>query len=991
MRFQVLGPLAAAPLTVALPSAAQPRRLLALLLARPNEVVGRATIVDELWPDGAPPSAAAIVQVTVSKLRKALSPGLAADDPAQRLKSGPRGYKLTVAEGELDAEEFVALASAGLAAEDSRTRRDLLTRALGCWRGGAFCDVATGPLVEAHEVWLDDRRRTVLLQLVELQLAEGDEQAVVHRLAPVVAARPADERLAGRLADALAGLGRRDAALDVLRRTRRALWAEAGVVPGPELDALYRRVAGAEWTAGGPPAQLPAPVPDFTGRAAELAAVTRHLRTPAPVVAHGAAGAGKSALAVQAAWRTRRRFPDGQLVADLAAAEPRDVLIAFLRALGAATAELTGDLTALVAAWRSHTVDRRLLVLLENARTEAHVRPLLPSGAGCGVLVTARRPLPGLAAARPVPVGELSTVDARALLTAVAGEPRIAAEPEAADAVVARCAGLALAVRIAGLRLAARAHLRVADLATRLGDDRRALEELTAGDLSVRAAVLPALRECTAEDRDLLRLLGLFRRPVPDWCAAALLGVRAAEARDRLDALADTHVLTADEHGRHAVPRFVRLGLGPLPGPDRAALRRALESVLALSERVLSLLDHGFTPAGPPVTAPEVSVVRAATADPEGWRRRETELVATAARLAGRHHWHALAARLSDACAALAGTPWLGRSARAVSIVGLAAARRLGDRPGEAGKLFTLASVHWQAGRSRQARTYFSLAGNRFEALGDPRGRGAALVALADLDADAGLAELAVTELREALALLRECGDVRGQAIAAAQFGGLSEDLGDVRRAVESFEAALLLAGGCAGRWHDQVAKRYADVLRRHGRTDRAADLLTGALGGAVRTRERHWEAHVLRSLGDLHTDAGEVAEGERCLTRSLDLFEQIGHRHAAAYTHRSLAEARLRAADPAGARRHLRSAMTVFQDLRDRRGTGYALLSLGKTHAGTGSGSGARRALGGAAEVFCDLGFPLWELRALRELNAASSDSPAGARAREVLAKIRF
>ncbi|MET7995331.1 BTAD domain-containing putative transcriptional regulator [Amycolatopsis sp. NPDC005232] len=986
MRFQVLGPLAA---TVVLPSAAQPRRLLALLLARPNEVVGRATIVDELWPDGAPPSAAAIVQVTVSKLRKAVSPGLAADDPGQRLKSGQRGYVLRVAEGELDAAEFVALASAGLAAEDTQAKQELLTRALACWRGGAFCDVATGRLVEAHEVWLEDRRRTVLLQLVELQLAEGDAQAVVHRLAPVVAARPADERLAGRLAGALEGLGRRDAALDVLRRTRRALWDEAGVVPGPELDALYRRIAGADWTAGGPPAQLPAPVPDFTGRATELAAVARHLRAPAPVVVHGAAGAGKSALAVHAAWRARRRFPDGQLVADLATTEPRDILIAFLRALGAATAEFTGDLTALVAAWRSHTVDLRLLVLLENARTEARVRPLLPSGSGCGVLVTARRPLPGLVAARAVPVGDLSTADSAALLTAVAGEARIAAEPAAADEVVARCAGLPLALRIAGLRLATRPHLRITDLAARLGDDRRALDELAAGDVSVRAAILPALRECSAEDRDLLRLLGLFRRPVPDWCAAALLAVRPAEARDRLEALADTHLLAADDHGRHAVPRFVRLGLARLPGePDQSALKRTLEATLALAERVLSALDKGFTPVGPPFAQPDAGAARTATADPDAWRRRETELVATAARLAGRHHWHALAARLSDACAALAGTPWLGRSARAVSVVGLAAARRLGDRPAEAGKLFTLASVHWQLGRSRQARTYFAMAGTRFKTLGDPRGRGAALVALADLDADAGQAELAVEELREALELLRACGDVRGQAIAAAQFGGLSEDLGDLRRAVESFEAALLLAGDCAGRWHDQVAKRYADVLRRHGRTDRAADLLTGALGGAVRTRERHWEAHVLRSLGDLHTDAGEVAEGERCLTRSLDLFEQIGHRHAAAYTHRSLAETRLRAADPAGAQQHLRRAMAVFRDLDDRRGTGYALLSLGKLQAGAGE---APKALAGAADVFRDLGFPLWELRALRELNAASSDSPAGDRAREVLAKIRI
>src|SRR5439155_554377 len=162
------------------------------------------------------------------------------------------------------------------------------------------------------------------------------------------------------------------------------------------------------------PAQLPPAVPDFTGRAAELAEVGRALRGPAPVVLHGAAGAGKSALAVQAAWRARRRFPDGQLTASLgASADPATVLTGFLRLLG-------------------------------------------------------------------------------------------------------HCAGLALAVRIAGVRLASRPNFRVAELAARLADDRRRLDELTAGDLGVRAVVTSALRERSGPEVSLLRLLAAFDGPVPD-------------------------------------------------------------------------------------------------------------------------------------------------------------------------------------------------------------------------------------------------------------------------------------------------------------------------------------------------------------------------------------------------------------------------------------------------------------------------------------------
>ncbi|RSM39048.1 SARP family transcriptional regulator [Amycolatopsis balhimycina DSM 5908] len=985
MRFQVLGPMTA---TVALPSAAQPRRLLAVLLAQAGQFVGRDTLVDELWPDGAPASAAAIVQVTVSKLRKTLSPGLGAAEAGQRLRSGPRGYALAVEPGELDADDFLTLLSAG--ADDRAQRRRALERALACWRGDAFADVAGGPLLEAHKLWLEDRRSAALLQLVELELADGDGRSVVERLDPVVAARPADERFAARLASALGAVGRRESALEVLRRTRRALWEEAGVWPGADLVAVYRRIAGTEWTTPGPPAQLPPAVPDFTGRAAELADVARALRGPAPVVLHGAAGSGKSALAVQAAWRARRRFPDGQLAASLRGpdgtpADPAAVLTGFLRLLGATPAELA-DRAGLTGLWRSYTADRRLLVLLEDAASETQVRALLPSGPGCATLVTARRSLPGLCGARPVPVAELSTKDAWALLAAIAGEPRLRAEPEATQRLLGRCAGLALAVRIAGVKLAARPDRRVAELAARLADDRRRLDELTAGDLGVRAAVTSALRERSASEVSLLRLLAAFAGPVPDWCAAALLDRPLDEARDRLDALAAAHLLTP-AGTRWAVHPFARLVLAESAPArhDEGALRRACEVALALAEHVRGRPAPGSR-------KPDPAALRRVTADPAGWTAEETGHLAAAVRLAGAHGWHELTGQLADACTALAGTPWLGHAARAVSVLGLAAARRRRDPHAEAEKLFDLGSVHWQHGRWQQARKYFVMAEHRYRLLEDPRGTGAVLAALADIHLDDGDPRTAEAQLREAIDLLRDCGDRRGQAAAAAQLGSLAEDVGDVRRAVESFEVSMLLARECDdGRGHDQAAKRYADVLRRQGEADQAGDLLAGALGGAVRTGERHWEAHVLRSLGDLHAEAGELADAHRRLTRSLALFEEIGHRHAAAYTHRSLAEARRRAGDPAGARRHLRTALGVFRELGDRRGAGYALLGLGRTQADEGAGPEAARLLGTSADLFRELGFPLWELRALRELNAVTSESPARDRTREVLTKIKI
>src|SRR3954463_8550892 len=163
--------------SVVLPSAAQPRRLLAVLLARAGQYVGRDTLVDELWPDGAPSSAAAIVQVTVSKLRKTLSPGLGAAEAGQRLRSGPRGYALAVEPGELDADDFLTLLSSG--ADDRAQRRRALERALACWRGDAFADVAGGPLLEAHKLWLADRRSAALRRLGALGLPARDTRGAV--------------------------------------------------------------------------------------------------------------------------------------------------------------------------------------------------------------------------------------------------------------------------------------------------------------------------------------------------------------------------------------------------------------------------------------------------------------------------------------------------------------------------------------------------------------------------------------------------------------------------------------------------------------------------------------------------------------------------------------------------------------------------------------------------------------------------------------------
>ncbi|MFC3450558.1 AfsR/SARP family transcriptional regulator [Amycolatopsis speibonae] len=983
MEFKVLGPLGA---SVPLPSAAQPRRVLAVLLARPNEFVHRDTLVDELWPQDPPSSAAAVVQMAVSKLRKALSPGLPVDDVRQRLRSGGGGYRLTVSEGELDATGFSGLTAAAATAT-SVERRALLERALGLWRGKAFADVPAGPLVEAHRLWLEEQRCSVLGRLVELELAAGDHKAVADRLAPELVTRPGDERFAGWYAEALHGLGRRDAALAVLGRCRQALWEHAGVSPGEDLLAVHRRIAGTGWSVGGPPCGLPPATPDFAGRAGELAEVGRALRTPAPVVLHGAAGAGKSALAVQAAWRMRKRFPDGQLVADLR--ESGDVLAGFLRTLGLAEAELPADRAGLISLWQSHTADRRLLVILENARSEAEVRPLLPSGPGCGTIVTTRRRLAGLVGARPVEVGALSSGESRVLLGAIAGEHRLSAEPDAVRRVLACCDGLALAVRVAGMKLLQRPRLSVAEFAARLENERLRLDELAAGDLAVRPVLAEVVTALSLRQRNSLRLLTFpGSTEIADWFATALLGCSSREAAELLDELVDDHLLHTepDQAGflRYRLPGLVRLALREPPDPG--ALRRALTVMAGLAEHAVAALGAEY----PPTRRSDVPAAASdrVAADPSGWRAAETANLALAVRTAKSYGWTQLTARLADAYSDLVGP----RNGGSPAWLGFGIVRDRLDLPAEGEKLLKLGDSHADAGDLARARTCFSLAEARFRTSGDQRGTGSALVALADVDADSGRTHSAVDALREALDLLRDSGDLTGQAMASAQFGSLWDDLGDFRRAKECFDASLLLSLHCEdGQQHDRSAKRYADVLRRHGRLDEAGELLTSALTGTRTSRERHWEAHVLRSLGDLHAKTGDSGESERCLSRSLELFEHVGHRHAVAYTHRSFGESLRLAGEHVRAGEHLTLAMSTFRELGDRRGGGYALLSFGRLRAAEGIATEAAEGLRTAAGLFRELGFPMWELRALQDLSAVDSGGRQRDRAREALTKIRF
>jgi DNA-binding SARP family transcriptional activator len=570
MEFRILGPLEvwehgrAAPL-----GGPKQRALLATLLLDANHVVPADRLVHELWGDDPPATAENLLHGYVSQLRRCLR-------PRQVLVTRPPGYLLQVEQGRLDLHRFEELVEeARLAMEGGAADRaaDALGEALGLWRGPALGDVALLGLCRSKVAQLEERRMAALEERVEADLRRGRHADVTSELQALVAANPLRERLRAQLMFALYRSGRQAEALAVYRDGRQFLTEELGLEPGPALQRLEHAILAADpaleppeptTVADGspslvanPPCHLPADVADFTGRQEALAALTGLLgrepdgHAPAMAVAAiaGMAGVGKTALAVRAAHRLRPRFPDGQLHVHLGGAgrqarPPAEVLASLLQALGEDPAAVPDGTEERAWRYRALLADRRVLVVLDDAAAEAQVRLLLPGGAGCAALVTSRATLAGLEAAHQLTLDVLDPDEAVGLLAKVAGPGRVAAEPVAAEAIARRCGYLPLAVRVAGAKLTARPHWRLARLAERLGDETRRLDELRAGDLEVRASLEASLRGQDAATCRAFRLLGLL--PAGDFTATAvgaLLDLPVADAEELLERLVEVHLL----------------------------------------------------------------------------------------------------------------------------------------------------------------------------------------------------------------------------------------------------------------------------------------------------------------------------------------------------------------------------------------------------------------------------------------------------------------
>lgn len=472
LRFSLLGPVRAwaGDREIDLGSPQQ-RALLGVLLLRRDEPVSCERAVRALWGETAPRRAGGTVRTYISRLRRVL--GGAAGPGAPEIRSCGGGYLLTADGAAVDTDLFrerVALA------RRARERGDLdaalvhFQDGLALWRGTPFAEAHTAHFLTEREQWL--RSRSVAIEeMTAVQVLLGHHAEALAALDPALAAEPLCERLWELRIQALAGLGRRADALAAYQEVRRLLCAELGLEPGPGLRELHRGLLTREpepvAPAGRPSWPAPAELPDapdgFVGRTAELADIAAALtdgRSPAVLALTGPPGAGKTALAVQAAHTLASSFPDGRLYAALSGPDgapvaPRTVLAELLRAVGVPAARLPGSLPELTGLWRTVTDGKRLLLVLDDVADGAGILPLLPRTPGPAVLVTGRRPPAGVPGLNTVALDGLTLPDALHLLGAAVGHERLRREAVAAARLADACAYLPSALRGAAARLLA--------------------------------------------------------------------------------------------------------------------------------------------------------------------------------------------------------------------------------------------------------------------------------------------------------------------------------------------------------------------------------------------------------------------------------------------------------------------------------------------------------------------------------------------------------
>ncbi|MEV4177459.1 BTAD domain-containing putative transcriptional regulator [Nonomuraea sp. NPDC049709] len=914
LRFALLGPVRAwrngSELELGPP---QQRALLALLLAGSDRAVTVEEIVDVLWRADSPASAVNIVQRYVGRLRRLLDPELPPRSEGTLLVRSGGGYRLEAASGSVDLLVFrrgVEQARRADAAGDAELCVRLLVEALDLWRGPVAANVEVDVRTHPAFVALEREYVSAVRQAADVALRAGAGERALVAVQRAAEAYPLDESLQARLIRMLAATGQQAAAFTAFHALRDRLSDELGVDPGAEVRAAHESVLSESAAPPAQPAQpaaprLPAVVPaqlpvdlaTFSGRRDQVAELLERVsdahRTVLISAIGGMAGIGKTTLAIHVAHRLAGRFPDGQLYSNLrgfdpdeAPLAPADVLRGFLEALDVPPERVPSGLDARAALFRSSLAGRRMLILLDNARDTAQVTPLLPGTPGALVLVTSRSHLLGLVAmhgAHALVLDVLPVDEARDFLARRVGEARVAAEPDAAEEIIARCARLPLALAIVAARAAGNRAFTLSSIAAELRHADGSLHAFAGPDAAIDARTVFSwsYRTLSQGAARLFRLLAVHpgRGEVGLHAAAALAG---APAQPLLAELVAANLLAETSPGRYAFHDLLHAYAAELTeeGEGREALRRVLDHYLHTAHaahRAIAPLMKGITVEPPVRGVPETRFTDEERA--ETWLRTEHRVLVAAIQTAARSGFDRHAWQLAWALTEFLERRGYREEALATHRTAVQAAERLGDPGAQAHGYHNLGGAARDLGRTHEALDYASRALELFGKVGDLDKQAQAMRSVSyELHRQGRTAEaLALTE--QALELFTVTGDARGQATTLNDVGWYHMQLGHYQQGLEHCTSAverlarLGFRRGEAAAWDSVGYGRH-----RLGQFQQAIIAYRCAVELRNSTGTRYPEASSLGRLGDVHLDAGEPEAAREAWQAALTILTDLRH-----------------------------------------------------------------------------------------------------------------
>ncbi|WP_034217753.1 AfsR/SARP family transcriptional regulator [Actinoplanes subtropicus] len=918
MRIRLLGPLevlADDGTPAELPGRHLPR-LLAVLAWQLNRPVSVDTLQEALWGALPPPAARSSLRVHVHHLRQAIG--------HSRIRLTGGGYALRIEPGELDVDEFRALAAAGsraLAAGRAADGVALLRSAVALWRGTALEGLRDVLPLDAAADELEELRLETVEQCVDAELGLGSSGQLVAELRALIARHPFRERPRGQLMMALHRSGRQADALAEYRRAGAVLRDELGIEPGGALQRLHEQIltgtlpgpqppeppatvappppqqqpaTALASRASGPVRCLPRTVADFTGRESTIRALLKLIgergepgeSAPVVVVVDGMAGSGKTTLALHVASLVGDRYPDAHLYVNLHGHSeqqplaPGSALMILLRQLGIPAEAIPADAVERVGLWRSEVAKRRVLVMLDNAASSAQVADLLPAAASALTLVTGRRRLTRLEGVHLESLPVLDADEALTLLASIVGD-RVYAEAQAAQDVVRRCGGLPLAVRLAGARLAHRPRWRVAELVRRL--DGSVLPQLAAEDRTVADAFVLSYRQLPQRAQWAFRLLGLHPAETFDALAvAALAGLPLGQAEEVLDELVDVHLVEELDTGvfrlHDLIREYAAMLVADLPAADRrAALLGLLDQQMHAAAATVEAARRALLVRDLRAPAPLRPDLLAALADPAARLERERPhlmaLVRAAEAVEPAYAW-----RIPRAAWRYLWSRGYVDDIASLHQRALAAAELLGDDSAAATVLHYLASAHYMRAELDQACEMMLRAVRLRERLGETAGVTSSLGNLANIY---GVMDRWPDSMRVALAAEARPVKSAGPSTAVYTLAQASFRLGRYPDALRYQRRALMAAAeaGDEARVGNCLLMlaliKHAAGLAGTGRTRR---LLTASLRLFQRVHDRAGEIEARHELANLLRTQHRYAEALAEHRWVLDAIVPIRH-----------------------------------------------------------------------------------------------------------------